>query len=467
MTDADSADANADADSADEAAGSADADGTRGRAVVLKFYLYRAVGNPGFIYPIYVLYMLSHGLSYAEIGVIGAVQSVVVVGGELPTGYVGDRIGRRNSLLVAQVVFVASALLFLAADGFVGFTVGFALLSVGMTFVSGSADAWLYDVLAERLDADRYTHVRGRAAAIGQWVMAATMIAGSLLYVVEPAYPFVALLVMRVVTFGVVLSLPKTARYADRDGSDADPPADAPSDDTDADDASADATADDHLTVLEALPIIRTQLAAPPLRSFVAYVALFVGAASTVDAFVQPITVDALESTAASLLAAVGVPEAASLGVLYAAFTVVSAIASDRASDLEAALGVRTAMLVVPPAVAVLLVLPAFAPVLAFPMFFGLKAAQSALRPIVGQHLNDHVESVGRATVLSAVSMVYAVVRVPYALGSGVVADHFSPLVAVAALGGAFLVAGGLLAAWRPPVPKESASGTPEAAAGD
>ncbi len=434
-----------------------DADSAADHTVVLKFYLYRAVGNPGFIYPIYVLYMVSHGLSYAEIGVIGAVQAVIVVAGELPTGYVGDRIGRRNSLVVAQVLFTASALLFLAAEGFPGFTAGFALLSVGTTFVSGSADAWLYDVLAERLDADRYTHVRGRAAAIGQWVMAATMIAGSLLYVVEPIYPFVALLVTRVLTFVVVLSLPKTARYADRE---------TPADGDDADDAD-DASSDDHLTVADALPVIRERLASPPLRAFVAYMALFLGAASTVDAYVQPITVDALESSASTLLSSLGVPEAASLGVLYAAFTAVSAVASDRASDLEAALGVRGAVLVVPPLVAVLLVVPAFVPLVAFPAFFGLKAARSVLRPITGQYLNDHVESVGRATVLSAVSMVYAVARVPFALGSGVVADALSPLAAVAALGGAFLVVGSLLAAWRPPVPKESTAGTAETALGD
>ena len=406
-----------------------------GASIVLKYYLYRAVGGPGFIAPIYVLYLLSSGLSYAQIGAIGSIQGVVVLAGEIPTGYVGDRIGRRNSLLVAQALLTASAVGMILAGGFLAFTFSFALLSFAMTFVSGSADAWLYDILEEYLDEDRYTHVRGRGGAVGQWVTAATMIAGSLLYVVEPLYPFVAVLVMRILTFFVVRSFPKTARYAD---------------DREEDEA------DERLTIVDALPIIRQKLTEPPLRSFVAYMALFIGLSMPAGVYVQPITVDALRSNLGSVLASVGVPEAASLGVLYASFTAVSAIASDRASDLEAAFGVRKALLVVPVLTAVTMVLPALAPMLAFPMFFVLRASRSVLRPISGQYVNDRIDSVGRATVLSAVSMVYSLARIPTTFASGVAADWFSPLVAVAALGVTFLVIGSALWLWRPPVEKEA-----------
>jgi MFS family permease len=417
-----------------------------GTSIVLRYYLYRAVGGPGFIAPIYVLYLLSSGLTYAEIGAIGSIQGAVVLAGEIPTGWVGDRIGRRNSLLVAQVLLTASALGMIVAGGFPAFAFSFALLSFAMTFVSGSADAWLYDILEEYLDEDRYTHVRGRGGAVGQWVTAVTMIAGSLLYVVEPLYPFIAVLVMRVLTFAVVLSLPKTARYADDRETDGD---------------------DERLTIIDALPVIRQKLTEPPLRSFVAYTALFIGLSMPANVYVQPITIDALESNVGSVLAAVGIPEAASLGILYAAFTAVSAIASDRASDLEAGLGVRKALLVVPVLTAVTMVLPALLPMLAFPMFFVLRASRSVLRPISGQYLNDRIESVGRATVLSAVSMVYSLARIPTTLASGVAADWFSPLVAVAALGGTFLVVGLGLFAWRPPVRKEAMASASEGVASD
>lgn len=408
--------------------------------VVFKYYLYRAAAGPGFIYPIYVLYLLSQGLSFAHIGVIGAVQSVIVVGGELPTGYVGDRIGRRNSLLVGQALFAAASVGFVVGSSFPAFLVAFALLSFGGTFVSGSGDAWLYDSLEERLDGSRFTHVRGRGAAVGQWVTAVTMVLGGVLYVVDPVVPFLALLVMRLATFGVVLTMPKTAQYAD--------------------DAESEASGAD-LTVLDAVPIIREELLRPPLRSFVAYMALFLGVLVTVDAFIQPIAVDGLEATVGEHLAAFGVPEAAVLGVLYASFTAVSAVASDRASDLVSLLGLRRAVLVVPFVTAVLMALPALLPLLAFPMFFGVKAANSVLEPVAGQYVNDHVDSVGRATVLSAVAMVYALARVPFTLGSGVIGDVVSPLAAVAAMGATFLVGGTVFVLLWPPVGATAVDGTP------
>lgn len=434
--------------------------GTDGDAsVVLRYYLYRAVGGPGFIWPVYVLYLLAHDLSYAAIGAIGAIQTVVILAGEIPTGYVGDRVGRRNSLAAAEVVFTVSGVGMVVATNFAGFAASFGLLSLAMTFRSGSGDAWLYDVLEERLDEDRFTHVKGRGAAVGQWVTAATMVAGSLMYVVQPVYPFVAVVGARLATLAVVLTLPKTARYAD------DPAAAAPGDEgtAAAEDGEASAEDDEGLSPLETPAVVREHLLAPELRTFVAYMALFVAATGTAGVYIQPMAVDALEGEIGAALAAAGIPEAATLGVLYASFTAVSALASDRASDVEAWLGTSRALLGLPLAVTALFLLPLAVPLLAFPMFFGLRGGQSLLRPIAGQYLNDHLESLGRATVLSAVSMVYAVTRVPFALGSGVVADWLSPLAAVAAMGGAFLVVGSALVVLQSPVRVDAPAGGPDA----
>lgn len=403
---------------------------TESPRVVLQYYVYRAVGNPGFIQPIYVLYLLFHDLSFAQIGVIGAVQSIIVVGGEVPTGYVGDRIGRRNSLVVAQLLFIASTVAFIVGSDVVVLTVAFALISFGGTFISGSADAWLYDILDEHLDGDEFTHVRGRGGAIGQWVMAATMIGGGVMYGLDPVVPFYALLVMRVVTLGVVLSLPKNAAYSD--------------DEARKESAGQD---DDTLTSIDALPIIRNRLASRELRAFVAFMALFFAVSATTSAYVQPIAQETLRNAIGPLLDAYNVTEAASLGLLYASFTVVSAIASDYAGDLRDAVGTRTAILGITAIAGVLFVAPAIVPILSFPMFFAMRGSRSLLSPIVGQYLNDHVESVGRATVLSAVSMVYALTRIPFSLGSGVFADYTSPLFAVAAMGATFLLAGSAIVA--------------------
>ncbi|MFC5366697.1 MFS transporter [Salinirubrum litoreum] len=417
--------------------------------VVLQYYLYRAAANPGFFYPIYILFMVDvNDLSYTAVGVIGTAQAIVVLTGEVPTGYVGDRIGRRNSLVVAQGLFLVSTASFLVVTDLLGFLFTFGTLSLATTFISGSGQAWLYDTLAERLDTDEFTRVQGRGSAASKWSMAVTMIAGGLLYVENPVYPFVAGLALQSVSFVLVLSLPKNRQYRSGEGEPDETHVEGSAGEQSGETTSEDEPdTDDHevLTVFDTLPLIRDQLSRPPLRSFVVFTALYGGLLMTADAYIQPVTLDAIRGSLDAALASIGFPEPATLGFLYSAFTVVSAIASDRAEQVESVLGTRTALLGIPALIAGLFLLPVVVPVLAFPMFFVMKGGGAIFHPISGQYLNDRLESVGRATVLSTVSMLSALSRIPFAVGSGVVADVFDARMAVAALGGTFVVCAGLV----------------------
>lgn len=435
------------------------------RRVVLQYYLYRAAANPGFFYPIYILFLVDvNDLSYTAVGLIGTAQAVVVLTGEVPTGYVGDRIGRRNSLVVAQGLFLVSTASFLVATDLLGFLFTFGTLSLATTFISGSGQAWLYDTLAERLDTDEFTRVQGRGSAASKWSMAVTMIAGGLLYVADPVYPFVAGLALQSVSFLLVLSLPKNRQYRAAESGDAEASTtDAEAEPADADAPNGDQDTDDRevLTVFDTLPLIRDQLSRPPLRSFVVFTALYGGLLLTADAYIQPVTLDAIRGSLDAALASIGLPEPATLGFLYSAFTVVSAVASDRAEQVESLLGTRTALLGIPALIAVLFLLPVVVPILAFPMFFVMKAGGSVFHPISGQYLNDRLESVGRATVLSTVSMLSALSRIPFAVGSGVVADVFDARAAVAALGGTFVVCAVVLQVAGRGVASDARRGTP------
>jgi len=398
---------------------------------VLKYYLYRATSGPAFTYPIYTLFLLYNGLSFGTIGIIGAVQSVIVVGGEIPTGYIGDRIGRRNSLAIASVMFLISNAGYLFATDVWGFLFVFGTLSFGQTFVSGSGSAWLYDTLEEHDMEDEFTRVSGRASAINKVVMAVTMIAGGLLYVVDPFYPFYAAVVLSLFNIGFVLVLPKNAAYADDRG--------------DEDDGGA-------LTILEALPTIRERITSRELRWFVVYLSLFWGALMTADMYLQPVVQDALQQSVGPTLSSFGVEEAATLGFFYASFMGVSAIASDHASEIESWLGVQKAMLLLPLGIAVFYLVPLALPVAVFPMFFVMKGSNSLIFPISSRYINEHVESVGRATVISAIAMIRAVAGVPFRVGSGVFADIVSPIAAVAALGACFIVGALALYTFAPPI---------------
>jgi MFS family permease len=380
--------------------------------LVLKYYLYQATVTFGFFWPVFTIFLLNRGLTYTQLGLLSSVSAGVVIVGEIPSGYVGDRIGRRNSLLVGSALLALSLFGFVFARTFAAFVGLWILWGLGSAFRSGSGDAWLYDALKDRSDEGQYTRIRGRGGSVNQWVSAGTMLAAGGLYSLDPRLPFLASGLLIVSSVPILLSLPETGDSA-------------------ADDA--------QFTVLDALPVLRRRLSEPPLRSFVLYIALFFGIASAADKFIQPITTQTL-----------GFP-ITSLGPLYAGFTVIAAIASYFAGDIEKLLSTQWAVLLIPLVVGVFFIVPLAVPLAAFPLFFVMKSANVVMRPIASGYINDRTESVGRATILSAASMVYALARLPLKPLSGVVADATTPIVAMAALGVSFLAGMVVIYFWEMP----------------
>lgn len=425
-------------------------------AIIRRYYCYEIASSVGFITPIFTLFLLYRGLSFTEVGTLSAILAVLIVVGEIPTGYIGDRIGRRNSLVLSMLFTALSLAGFVFATSFLSLAILYGLWSLAMTFASGSEQAWLYDTLKEHLDEGRFTDIRGRANAVHMWTSAITMIAGSLLYVLHPTLPFAASAALNILAVPVLLSLPKNRQFT-IDGAQASKNIrNSNKNEVKTNDKSiqADPAADEgHFTILDALPILRETFARPPLRSFVVYVGLLFGIIMATNVFVQPIAVEVFDDHLATFATErLGVGVEVSMGLLYAGFMVASAVASYYAGSIEDALGLDRAIVIIPILTGVAVVIPALVPLFAVPMFFTLRTSHAILNPMVNQYLNDHAPSVGRATVLSAASMIYALLRVPLTPTAGVVADWTNPLVGVAALGVLFLVGATLVFAIESPV---------------
>lgn len=291
------------------------------------------------------------------------------------------------------------------------------LWAFALTFASGSVDAWLYEVLERYFDTDEFVRIRGRGESVMQWTSVITMIGGGTLYALNPIYPFVASVILNSLGLLVLFTFP-AGRIATED---------TPS-------------KSDRITILDALPLIRQRFASQPLRSFVVYAGLFFAIISAADSYIQPVARELFQATLESVsIADQSLPLGVVLGFLYAGFTVISAIGSYFANDIKATLGLWWTLLIVPIVTAVLLVLPRIAVVATMPMFVAIRGSKALLLPIVNGHLNYHVGSAGRATTLSAFSMLYQLLRIPLVLIAGVVADVVNETAAVAVLGGVFL----------------------------
>jgi MFS family permease len=99
----------------------------------------------GVLVPVVVVLMQERGLTLAQVGAVAAVQGVVVLLLELPTGGLADAFGRRPVLVAASMLDVASLAL-LAVAGTPGtFMLAWAVQGVYRALESGPLDAWYVD----------------------------------------------------------------------------------------------------------------------------------------------------------------------------------------------------------------------------------------------------------------------------------------------------------------------------------
>ncbi|WP_227131686.1 MFS transporter [Halorubellus salinus] len=374
---------------------------SRPNSLVTRFYAFKLTNASGFYLPIYFAFLQDKGFDLAFLGVLSATFSFALVAVEIPTGYLGDLVGRRGSLAIGAAIRAAIMVAFPFVPTRSGYVVLFGVWATGWAFRSGTQDAWLYEVLQSTCDEDEYARVDGRANALVLGTSAVAAVLGGVLYTVEPAAPFLANAALALVGLPILYSFPAVETAGD----------------------------DDRFGVRDAVALLRAQAHRPEIRWFVAYAAVFATAFAATRPFEQPI------------LRAVGVP-VAGLGVLYAGFKLVSAGAASLSGTVEDRLGVGGAFAVLPAIYGVAFATIAVVPLAAVPVVFLNRAIRTLTRPIQNQYLNDRLDDVGRATVLSGASMALSLVSGAGKVVAGRVTDVAGAVDGVAAFGVALAALG-------------------------
>lgn len=350
--------------------------------LIPRYYLFRMTNTSGFFLPVAIIILYDKGFGLDFIGLAYGVYALAKLFVEIPTGYVGDWLGRRASLALGSAVraivigiypFVNSASIYLGLH---------VLWAIGRTFRSGTQEAWLYEILQRRFDPDDYTRIESRGNTLKLITDSATALTGGLLYSLNPASPFVVTALIAAAGIPLLFTFPSI---------------DALTTETDTPEGDSESDGGSRLTVQEAINALRVQLNHPRVRWFVLYASLFTALFVVTRIYEQP------------ALDAVGIP-VVGFGILYAGFKLVSAGVASIVGRLHDRFGTDGIMLSLIPIYATAYASILIVPILVVPVLFLNRGLRTLTNPVVGQYLNDRFDDTGRATVLSGASMSMALI---------------------------------------------------------
>jgi len=139
--------------------------------------------------PVIIPFFHANGLSMYEVMLLQAVMGISIVLMEVPSGYVGDILGRKQSIILGCVFGFLGFLIMCFSTLFWHFVIVELLLGLGASFISGSNTALLYDSLLQLGEEEQFVKYQGRLSGIGNMSEAIAGISGGLLASIAIRYP--------------------------------------------------------------------------------------------------------------------------------------------------------------------------------------------------------------------------------------------------------------------------------------
>jgi|TARA_B110000971_G_scaffold144264_1_gene147402 MFS family permease len=184
---------------------------------IWKLYVIKASKWMTLFMPIIWLFYEENGLTITDLFLIQAIYSVTIATLEIPSGYVADVFGRKNSMVTGTFFGFLGILIYSLSFGFGGFLLAALCLGVGQSFISGSDTALMYDSLVEINRSNEFIKLEGRTISMGNFAEAIAFVIGGSLAEISLRTPFYYQVVIAFTGFTIALFLiePKGDRLQD------------------------------------------------------------------------------------------------------------------------------------------------------------------------------------------------------------------------------------------------------------
>lgn len=157
--------------------------------------------------PIIVPFYESNGMDIQDVMWLQALYSITIVILEIPSGYFGDVLGRKKSLVLGTILVSLGFFTYTISYSFWQFWVAATLVAAGSSFTSGSDSALLYDSLLHLQKSKQYTKYEGRLYAVNNISEAMAGLLCGFLVIYSLRLPFVVQATASIVGIFAAISL--------------------------------------------------------------------------------------------------------------------------------------------------------------------------------------------------------------------------------------------------------------------
>ena len=130
------------------------------------YYGYSIFTNLLILGPVLTLFLLKRGLDFTQILTLQSIAAITVTLMEVPTGAIGDLLGRKYSVMLGSLSMMISTLIYAFGNNYSSFILAEVIFSIGMCFKSGSDTALLYDSLKKLGQEDRFKGIQGKGYSL-------------------------------------------------------------------------------------------------------------------------------------------------------------------------------------------------------------------------------------------------------------------------------------------------------------
>ena len=336
---------------------------------IWKFNLFSFLFRFIMYLPFIVYYFQELEFSLTMIAMLGSAMSITLFIFEIPSGYIADRFGRKNSIIVAVIFQLASMFILYSATSFFMIVVSHVVWGLAAAFFSGADSAFLYDSLLVMKKEELYKKVHGKAKFYAEMAVIFSAVTGSLIIKFGIKHTIAFTIVGHLASLLVAFSFHEPYRHR--------PIEKMPL----------------KKELSQLMDIVSRSLRHGKLLGLFIYSFIVMGVSNTIFFMYQPY----FRATSLPLYY---------YGYVFAAFSIFTAFASLKAHDIEKRIGIFSSLLLMPLFMVFSLLGASLSFVwFGFMFFFFREVVRGFSYPILNDYTNKVTESSERATVLSIRSM--------------------------------------------------------------